>query len=187
MRTTPSKTEASLRLFGRDMVTVRTDGRYFRLGAEQARRLGHSYIGSEHVLLGLASRKAGAAALVLEQLGATPELIEAEIRAHPSPPPPTAIDREALSTLGIDLDAVRTQLDQRFGEGALERTRRGCWPVEPTLKRALAQAVDEAGGQPPDDEHVLAALVMNADGGSARVLRELGVHSNELRRALRTT
>lgn len=176
-----------MRLFRRNDVTVTTADRYFRLGAEQARRLGHSHIGSEHVLLGLASHTAGTAAPVLKQLGITADLIEAEIRTHPSPPPPTAIDAQALSTLGIDLDTVRTQLDERFGEGALERTRRGCWPVEPTLKRALAHAVDEADGQTPDDHHMLAALAMNSEGGSARVLHQLGVDANELRRALRAT
>ena len=114
-----------------------------------------------------------------------PQLIEAEIRANPSAPPPSAIDPRAPATLGIDLDSVRERIDEQFGQGSLESTRRGCWPVEPSLKRALAHAVDEAGGRPPADEHVLAALVTLADSGAARVLRRLGVAENELLRMLR--
>jgi ATP-dependent Clp protease ATP-binding subunit ClpA len=159
--------------------------RYFRLGAEQARRLGQTYVGSEHVLLGLASDREGVAAPVLERLGVTPQLIETEIRRHPGAPPPTAIDPQALATLGIDLAAVRALIDEQFGEGALESTRRGCWPVEPSLKRALAQAVDEAGRHTPGDEHILAGLVAVRDSRAAHVLRQLGVVEDVLQRILR--
>ena len=169
----------------RTHVTVAAANRYFGLAAEQARRLGQAHIGSEHVLLGLATQPTGAAAVALDHFGATPQLIEADIRANPLAPPPTAIDPRALATLGIDLEIVRERLDEQFGQGSLEGTRCGCWPVEPSLKRALAQAVDEAGGAPPADEHVLAGLVSVADSGAARVLRRLGVDENELLRALR--
>ena len=169
----------------RTHVTVAAANRYFGLAAEQARRLGHAHIGSEHVLLGLATQPTGAAAVALDHFGATPQLIEADIRANPLAPPPTAIDPRALATLGIDLEIVRERLDEQFGQGSLEGTRRGCWPVEPSLKRALAHAVDEAGGAPPADEHILAGLVSVADSGAARVLRRLGVDENDLLRALR--
>jgi ATP-dependent Clp protease ATP-binding subunit ClpA len=149
--------------------------RFFRLGVEQARRLGQSHIGSEHVLLGLARDASGPAASVLEQVGATPQLIETEIRADPPVLPPAAIDAQALATLGIDLDVVRARVDEQFGQGALEHTRRGCRPVEPSLKRALADAVDQAGGQPPTDRLVLAALVAVPDSAAIRVLHRLGV------------
>jgi len=171
----------------RTHVTVAAANRYFGLGADQARRLDQAHIGSEHVLLGLATQPGGAAALALEHLGATPQVIEADIRANPSTLPPTAIDPHALATLGIDLEIVRERIDEQFGQGSLEGTRRGCWPVEPSLKRALAHAVDEAGGTPPADEHVLAALVSVTDSGAARVLRRLDIAKNELLGALRAT
>jgi ATP-dependent Clp protease ATP-binding subunit ClpC len=169
----------------RKSTMVRTADRYFRLGAEQARRLEQTYVGSEHVLLGLASEPDGLAAVVLGRLGVTSELIEAEIRRDPGAPPPTAIDPHALATLGIDLRTVRAHIDERFGPGALESTRRGCWPVEPSLKRALAHAVEEAGPRTPGDEHILAGLVAVKHSGAARVLRRLGLADDALHRALR--
>jgi ATP-dependent Clp protease ATP-binding subunit ClpA len=169
---------------GRKSISVRVADRYFRLCAEQARRLGQAYIGSEHVLLGIASDPAGVVALLLERLGVTSKLIEAEIRREPGVPPPTAIDPSMLATLGIDLTAVRARIDERFGEGALESTRRGCWPVEPSLKRALAYAIDAAGRQPPGDGHILAGLVAVKDSRAAHLLRRLGVVEDAVHRAL---
>lgn len=168
----------------RSPMTVAAANRYFSLAAEHARKLGHAHIGSEHVLLGLAATPAGAVAHALKGLGATPESIEAEIRANPFSPPPTAIDPQALATLGIDLDAVRERLDNQFGQGALEGTRRGCWPVEPSLKRALAYAVDEADGNAPADQHLLAALTRVSESAAALVLRRLRIDVDELLRAL---
>lgn len=168
----------------RSALTVAAANRYFGLASEQARRLGQAHIGSEHVLLALATKPTSTVADVLGELGATAELIEAEIRANPLSPPPTAIDPQALATLGIDLDAVRQRLDNQFGQGALEGTRRGCWPVEPTLKRALAYAVDEADGTPLNDQHMLTALTLVPDSAAALVLRRLHIDADELRRAL---
>jgi ATP-dependent Clp protease ATP-binding subunit ClpA len=170
---------------GRKSTSTPVADRYFRLGAEHARRLGQAYVGSEHVLLGLASDPAGVAAFVLGRLGVTSQQIEAEIRRDPGVPPPVAIDPQALATLGIDLNSVRARVDEQFGEGALESTRRGCWPVEPSLKRALAHARDAAGRQPLGDEHILAGLVAVKDSRAARVLRQLGVVEEVLHRALR--
>jgi ATP-dependent Clp protease ATP-binding subunit ClpA len=164
---------------------VHSADQYFRLGAAQASRLGEPYIGSEHVLLGLASNSTGTAAVVLKRLGVSSRMIEAEIRRHPGAPPPTAIDRRALATLGIDLDQVRKRIDERFGEGALASTRRGCWPVEPALKRALAHAIDAAGRDVPADRHILAGLVMVTDSGAALLLRRLGIAQDVLLRAVR--
>lgn len=170
----------------RTAVTVAAANRYFALGAEQARRVGQAHIGSEHVLLGIATQPTGAAAATLKDLGATAQLIEAEIRANPSVPPPTAIDPHALAMLGIDLETVRERIDEQFGQGALARTRHGCWPVEPSLKRAVARAVDEANGREPDDHHVLVGLLAVTESGAARILRRLGVTENDLLHALRT-
>lgn len=169
-----------MKLLRRNTLSVATADRYFRLGAEQASRLEQTHIGSEHVLLGLACDPEGEAAALLGRLGVTPQSIEAEIRSSPAPLPPTAIDPQALATLGIDLDEVRARIDEQFGQGALERTRRGCWPVEPSLKRALAHAVEAAAGQPPTDLNVLDGLVTIADSGAVRVLLHLGVDIRDL-------
>ena len=45
--------------------------RYVAAGAEEARRLGHAYVGTEHVLLALTRKADGGAATVLRGLGVT--------------------------------------------------------------------------------------------------------------------
>jgi ATP-dependent Clp protease ATP-binding subunit ClpA len=49
------------------------------LSFEEARRLGHNYVGSEHILLGLLIEGEGIAAHVLSDLGATESRVRAEI------------------------------------------------------------------------------------------------------------
>ena len=44
-----------------------------------ARRLGHGYTGTEHILLGLLREGEGLAMLVLTRLGAGPQLIRARV------------------------------------------------------------------------------------------------------------
>jgi ATP-dependent Clp protease ATP-binding subunit ClpA len=49
------------------------------LSFDEARRLGHNYVGTEHILLGLLIEGEGIAAHVLKDLGATLEKVRAEI------------------------------------------------------------------------------------------------------------
>lgn len=53
--------------------------RVLELSLEEARQLGHSYIGSEHLLLGLLREGEGVAARVLENLGADPSNIRTQV------------------------------------------------------------------------------------------------------------
>ena len=92
---------------------------------EDARRLGHSYIGCEHLLLAAAAT-AEPASTVLRDQGITPERIEAEILRTAGPgqlasPPGGGLDREALAFIGIDLDVVRARVEATFGPDALTR------------------------------------------------------------------
>ncbi|XP_022730349.1 ATP-dependent Clp protease ATP-binding subunit ClpA homolog CD4B, chloroplastic isoform X2 [Durio zibethinus] len=53
--------------------------RVLELSLEEARQLGHNYIGSEHLLLGLLREGEGVAARVLENLGAEPSNIRTQV------------------------------------------------------------------------------------------------------------
>ena len=163
---------------------VRLADRYFVLGAEEARRLGHHYLGSEHVLLALTREPDGTASVALEQLGVSRGTIEEEIRRTPATPSPAGIDPQALATLGIDFDAVRERIEKTFGEGAIEATRKGCMRVEPCLKEALAEAQANAGQEPVGDRHVLVGLVAVDRSAAAHLLARLGVVETDVRRAL---
>jgi ATP-dependent Clp protease ATP-binding subunit ClpA len=94
---------------------------------KDARRLGHNYIGCEHLLLA-GVEAAEPAAAVLRDQGVTPERVEAEILriigrgiGAESSDPLRGLDREALAAIGIDLDVVRARLEAAFGPGALDR------------------------------------------------------------------
>jgi Clp amino terminal domain, pathogenicity island component len=89
---------------------------------EDARRLGHNYIGCEHLLLAAAATGEPASAVLREQ-GVTPERIEAEILRTigrgPTADPLGGLDRQALASIGIDLDIVRARIEAAFGPDAL--------------------------------------------------------------------
>jgi hypothetical protein len=89
-----------------------------------ARRLGHRYIGCEHLLLAVASTSQPASD-VLREHGVTPEHVEEEIVRRVGLGAGAGLfadlDRDALASIGIDLDAVRARIEASFGPEALRR------------------------------------------------------------------
>jgi hypothetical protein len=89
---------------------------------EDARRLGHNFIGCEHLLLAAAAIDEPAGA-VLRDHGVTPERVEAEILRiigrGKAADPLGGLDRQALASIGIDLDVVYARIEAVFGPGAL--------------------------------------------------------------------
>ncbi len=91
-----------------------------------ARRLGHNFIGGEHILLSVVSAGQPASA-VLGAHGITPEYVETEIvrriglgrGAGSGGVPLGGLDQEALASIGIDLDAVRARIEATFGPHAM--------------------------------------------------------------------
>jgi ATP-dependent Clp protease ATP-binding subunit ClpA len=146
---------------------------YLAAGAAEARRLGHNFVGTEHVLLVLVRDQDGGATTVLRQLGVTADAI-GEALSPCIGGGATKIDPDALATLGIDFEAVRERLEETFGPDALERVP-ACLGIAPRLKLALAYALDHAGEQPLADEHILLGMLSVPDSLAAHVLRQLGV------------
>jgi Clp amino terminal domain, pathogenicity island component len=124
-----------------------------RAGGE-AQRLGHDHVGTEHVLLALASVSSGVAAEVLADLGVTPERVLATscMTARPDAHGP----RECLS--------VMPRLKQAF-----EHSRR------------IADGLDVEGA---DTEHLLAGIVAVSDSMAVEILRRLKVSPDDVRGAL---
>jgi ATP-dependent Clp protease ATP-binding subunit ClpA len=122
---------------------------------EHARRLGHSFIGCEHLLLAAASMPEPAGA-VLRDHGVTPARVESEIARHVGLGRTRdllcGLDREALASIGIDLDTVRARIEERFGPGALSQPvpahRRRFGPAR-LLARRARRARECRGSQPP--------------------------------------
>jgi hypothetical protein len=88
----------------------------FAAAMEHAHRLGHPYLGPEHLLLAVASASYPAGT-ILRDHGVTPERVEQEIRAGLF----GGLDRDALAAIGIDLDTVRARAEESFEPEALAR------------------------------------------------------------------
>jgi ATP-dependent Clp protease ATP-binding subunit ClpA len=109
--------------------------RVLDLAREEAERCGHRYLGPEHVLLGLLAEGRSGAAWVLRATGvdlAATRAALARLADRGVVPPPRPSDAELLSSMGIDLDAVRRDAEQAFGVQAIGEatwrvTRRRWW------------------------------------------------------------
>ena len=109
--------------------------RVIELAVEEARRLGHNYIGTEHLLLGLVREGEGIAAGVLESLGVNLEKVRAQVvrvvsQGAMEPKRRGRATRRktsatpTLDSLGIDLTAAarRDELDPVIGrENEIDR------------------------------------------------------------------
>jgi hypothetical protein len=100
--------------------------------SEHARRLGHRYIGGEHLLLAAVSTSQPASE-VMRAHGVTPELVEEEIVRRVGLGAGASLfaglDQDALATIGIDLDAVRARIEASFGPQALTDAAQAALPV----------------------------------------------------------
>jgi ClpA/ClpB-like protein len=93
---------------------------------QHARRLGHNFIGGEHLLLAVVSAGQPASA-ILGAHGITEEYVETEIvrriglgrGAGSGDVPFGGLDRDALASIGIDLDAVQARIEATFGPNAM--------------------------------------------------------------------
>src|SRR3954447_5223831 len=82
----------------------------------EARRLHHSHIGTEHLLLALLTQDTASTA-VLFRSGLAHGGGRNAIRGHRGG---EDLDADALTTLGIDLDGLRDRVEATFGPGALD-------------------------------------------------------------------
>lgn len=94
---------------------------------DHARRLGHHHIGSEHLLLALVLTDQPASS-VLREHGLTPQRVEEEIVRQVGLGAGSllfgTLNRDALASIGIDLDTVRARIEESFGPEALARAGR---------------------------------------------------------------
>jgi ATP-dependent Clp protease ATP-binding subunit ClpA len=158
------------------------------LAQTEAIDLGHDFIGTEHLLLGLARTSDGIARDVLGEHGVTParardetvrQLTEAGVRADGGTP---AI--EALASLGIDVAEIKRRADESFGPGRFRFPRP---PFTPRLKRTMGLTLREAislGHERIGPEHLVLGLLDDAESVAVKVLIGLRVDTAELRTAV---
>jgi|SRR5262245_1092939 len=160
----------------------------------EARSLGHGYIGTEHILLGLLadSESESARCLWLQRVDHD-QVREALVRILPVSP--GDLDAEALETLGIDLSAVREKVEATFGVGALDqpagsrgqgvRMPFGHIPFTARAKKVLELSLREAlrlHHKHIADGHILLGLLREGEGLGVRILVDAGVDLGSLRR-----
>jgi ATP-dependent Clp protease ATP-binding subunit ClpC len=151
------------------------------LAQEEARMLDHTYVGTEHVLLGLIHEGEGVAARVLESLNisleATRQRVEEIIGrgqgATDLPFTPGA--KEALET-------ARRQAEEIISGGRAAPV--GHIPFTPRAKKVLELSLREAlqlGHNYIGTEHILLGLIREGEGVAAQVLQQLGANLNRVR------
>jgi len=122
------------------------------LARDEAGRLHHDYIGSEHILLGLIREGEGVAAAVLNQIGLDLETIRIKVEEMVKP---------GGSTLTIG-DVPYTSVAKRVLEYAIEEAR--------AMKHSYVGT-----------EHLLLGLLREDSGMAAKVLSSLGVNAEVVR------
>ncbi len=129
--------------------------RVLSLAQEEAERLNHSYIGSEHVLIGLLREEGGVAGRVLQELGLEENRVQAMV--------------ERLSGVGTRTPFTKIELSpstKRILELAVDEARR-------------------MGQHYISTEHLLLALVRQNESIAMDVLRKFGVSAEQIRRQTR--
>jgi ATP-dependent Clp protease ATP-binding subunit ClpC len=89
---------------------------------------------------------------------------------------------EALLSLGISLEAVRSQVEEIIGQGQAAPT--GHIPFTPRAKKVLELSLREAlqlGHDYIGTEHILLGLIREGEGVAAQVLQKLGADLNRVR------
>ena len=172
---------------------------------QEARALGHGWIGTEHLLVAALADSCTPVGRALSDLGLTQDAVRdrllRELGAGQD-------DQAALRDLGIDLDDVRRRVEQRFGPGALDRptarpgrrflrrtrARRACrsagstghLPFTKSAKKSLELALREALQLSDKEirvEHLVLGL-MRAGGLAAGLVAGLGTAPEDVRRAV---
>jgi hypothetical protein len=124
------------------------------LAQDEARRLGHNYIGTEHILLGLVREGHGVAARTLESLGISLEAVRQQV--------------EEIIGVGRQEPA-----------GHIPFTPRAKKVLELSLREAMRLGHNYIG-----TGHILLSLVREGHGVAAQVLTKLGAGDEQIRGAV---
>lgn len=116
-------------------------------------KLGHNYIGTEHLLYGLVKEGAGIACKVLENQGVTPEKILEEIEVL------IGVNENGLDVMGNSV-------------GFTPRTKR---VIENSFREAKKQGNDYIG-----TEHLLIGIMREGDSVAVRIMLDLNVDPQKL-------
>jgi ATP-dependent Clp protease ATP-binding subunit ClpA len=128
--------------------------RVLALAQDEAIRMGHTYIGPEHLLLGLARLA---------------ELAQAD-----------ASMKQIFETLGVTVEQIRTELGKVIPPSG-QPTLPSEITLSPETKEVLYFVHESAGDKPVVPEHLLLAIVRDEQSFGAQLLTRLGVTPERVR------
>lgn len=163
------------------------------LAQEEARELEANDIRPEHILVGVLQSSGRELSALLAGFGLTSDAVRAELVEGDAPGDESFDDdAEALQSIGIDLRAVRTNVDRTFGDGAFDnalrstgrrRRRRGHLPFTKAAKKVLELALRESLAHKDGFigcEHILLGILRGGDDRAVGLITE-HVGAGELR------
>jgi len=124
------------------------------ISQEEARKLQHNYIGTEHILLGLLAVQGGVAFKILDRFGMSPDGVREEVVA-----------RVGTGTATI--------------EGHIPFTPRAKKTLELSLREALQLSHNYIG-----TEHILLGLIREGEGVAAQIITAHGAEMDSVRQAI---
>jgi ATP-dependent Clp protease ATP-binding subunit ClpA len=155
------------------------------LAQEEARELEADEIRPEHLLVGALQSAGRELSRVLAGHGLTAELVRERLATEDSPRDESFDDDvEALRSIGIDLRAVRENIDRTFGAGTYDnalrksgrrRRRRGHIPFTKSAKKVLELSLREALAHKDNSigcEHIVLGILRGGDKFTLRLIDE---------------
>ena len=124
------------------------------LAVEAAQNMGHNYVGTEHILLGLVSEGSGVAAQALQSCGVTAEALEERIRSVDGTGAPTDLSPNDFTP----------------------RTKR--------VAQSAMMISSRMGASYVGTEHLLLAVISDTDSYAVSMLAEMGVSRERLAQAV---
>ena len=165
------------------------------LAQEEARELCDRETGSQHLLLGILQAAGEELSAVLTGYGLTAEVVRARLAETSTGDQSFDEDADALSTIGIDLRAVRDSVARTFGtdafDNALSRSGRRRRPrvhisFSHGAKKVLELALREALAHKDNEircEHLLLGILRGGDNAAVGLITE-HVYTAQLRAAV---
>ncbi len=139
-------------------------GRVLEMARDEAVRLNHEYVGTEHILLGLIREGGGVGTTVLHNLNVSPQKVRREI--------------EAIHVLDFLRFLKKTAVTPHVQMGHLASVPLRDLPYTSRARKVLDLAMAEAVKMRHNyvgTEHVLLGLIREENGIAAQVLAERGV------------
>jgi len=157
------------------------------LAQDEAIGRGDDFVGTEHLLLGMAGVPGSVAGTLLSERGLTVELARSRVSemraaaARDDQGPAPIAPADALAAIGIDVAAIRQRADEAFGPGSFVYPRPA---YDDAAKAAIELSVAQArelGHDYVGTGHMLIGVLAAGDSAGAQILGSIGLDGAAVR------